>query len=84
MRCDPEGMLERCAHVLAAARARLDAEFAAGNRVVAVAFRLVPSQPAISEANKRGLQLRGLLRFLDPPMATARGAVIRLHRPGIT
>ena len=35
----PETVLERCNDVSAAARSRLDAEFAAGNRVVAVATR---------------------------------------------
>ena len=38
----PEGVLDRCAEVPAAVRAALDAEFAAGNRVVAVATRPAP------------------------------------------
>lgn len=38
----PEGMLERCDGVSAAVRTALDAEFAAGNRVVAVASRARP------------------------------------------
>ncbi|HEU5421295.1 MAG TPA: HAD-IC family P-type ATPase, partial [Streptosporangiaceae bacterium] len=56
----PEGLLERCAGVPAAVRAALDAEFAAGNRVVAVAARPAPGQPAISAADEHGLELRGL------------------------
>jgi len=80
----PEGLLERCAGVPAAVRAALDAEFAAGNRVVAVAARPAPGQSAISAADEHDLQLRGLLVFLDPPKATARQALERLSRLGIT
>ncbi len=81
----PERLLERCAAVPAAARARLDAEFAAGNRVVAVATREAPaSQTAITEADERDLRLRGLLVFLDPPKPTARRALGRLAGLGVT
>ena len=50
----PEGLLERCADVPAAARAALDAEFAAGNRVVAVATRPAPGQSALTPADEHG------------------------------
>jgi Mg2+-importing ATPase len=70
--------------VPAAARARLDAEFAAGNRVVAVASRPAPGQPSVGAADERDLQLRGLLVFLDPAKASARQALARLSRLGIT
>jgi P-type Mg2+ transporter len=63
---------------------RLDAEFAAGNRVVAVATRAAPGQAAITGADEHGLELRGLLVFLDPPKATARRALDRLARLGVT
>jgi P-type Mg2+ transporter len=44
----PEGLLERCAGIPAAARAMLDAEFAAGNRVVAVATRAAEGRSSIT------------------------------------
>jgi P-type Mg2+ transporter len=56
-----EGMLERCADVPGAARAVLDAKFAAGNRVIAVASRAAPGQSAITAADEHGLRFRGLL-----------------------
>jgi P-type Mg2+ transporter len=80
----PEGMLERCADVPAAARTAMDAEFGAGNRVVAVASRAAPVQPAITAADEHGLEFRGLLVFLDPPKATARRALDRLAGLGVT
>jgi Mg2+-importing ATPase len=81
----PEGLLERCTDVPAAASARLDAEFAAGNRVVAVATRTVPAgQSALSTADEQDLRLRGLLVFLDPPKASARRAIARLAGLGVT
>jgi P-type Mg2+ transporter len=80
----PEGMLERCLDVPATARAALDAEFAAGNRVVAVATRAAPGQSAITGADEHDLRFRGLLVFLDPPKATARRALDRLAGLGVT
>ncbi len=80
----PESLLDRCAEVPAVVRTALDAEFAAGNRVVAVAARPAPAQSTITAADEHGLQLRGLLVFLDPPKATARQALGRLSRLGIT
>jgi P-type Mg2+ transporter len=79
----PEGMLGRCTDVPAAARPALDAEFAAGNRVVAVASRAAPGQSAITAADEQGLRFRGLLVFLDPPKATARQALDRLAGLGV-
>ena len=80
----PEGMLERCADVPAAARTALESEFAAGNRVVAIATRAAPGQSAITAADEQGLRFRGLLVFLDPPKATARQALDRLAGLGVT
>ena len=80
----PEGVLERCLDVPATARAALDAEFAAGNRVVAVATRAAPGQSAITGADEHDLRFRGLLVFLDPPKATARRALDRLAGLGVT
>jgi Mg2+-importing ATPase len=80
----PEGLLDRCVSVAAAARTALDAEFAAGNRVVAVATRDAPDQSRISPADEHGLTFRGFLVFLDPPKPSARAALSRLANLGIT
>ena len=71
----PEGLLDRCTDIPAAARAALEAEFAAGNRVIAVATREAPGQSALSPADEHGLAFRGLLVFLDPPKPDARAAL---------
>jgi Mg2+-importing ATPase len=73
----PEGVLERCLDVPDAARTALAGEFAAGNRVVAVATRRVRSE-TLSTADERDLRLLGLLVFLDPPKAGAAEALKRL------
>ena len=80
----PESLLERCSAIPAAARTALEAEFAAGNRVVAVATRETPSQSSITPADEHGLTFRGILVFLDPPKPDARAALERLARLGIT
>ena len=80
----PESVLARCGEVPAPARARLDAEFAAGNRVVAVASRPADGQQHLTGADERDLEFRGLLVFLDPPKPSARGALARLAGLGIT
>ncbi len=80
----PEAVLERCVEVPEAARRALDAEFAAGNRVVAVASRPAPAGAAPTAADERDLRLAGLLVFLDPPKPDAAGALRRLDALGIT
>jgi P-type Mg2+ transporter len=70
--------------VPAAVRPAVDAEFAAGNRVIAVASRAAPAQSAITAADEQSLRFRGLLVFLDPPRATARQALDRLAGLGVT
>ncbi|MFB9681108.1 magnesium-translocating P-type ATPase [Streptosporangium vulgare] len=80
----PEAVLARCADVPAQASAALEAEFAAGNRVVAVATRDAPDATALTAADERDLVFRGLLVFLDPPKAGARDALRRLAGLGIT
>jgi P-type Mg2+ transporter len=74
----PEGLLERCTTTPPAVAAMLDAEFAAGNRVVAVATREAPGASSITPADEQGLTFRGILVFLDPPKPTARQALKRL------
>ncbi|MET3982986.1 magnesium-translocating P-type ATPase [Streptomyces sp. PvR034] len=82
----PETVLERCLDVPAAARGALEAEFAAGNRVIAVATRPchVDEPPVITGADEKDLQLAGLLVFLDPPKPEAADALARLAALGIT
>jgi Mg2+-importing ATPase len=79
----PETVLERCVDVPEAARTELAAEFAAGNRVVAVATRRAASPNPPTAADEHGLQLAGLLVFLDPPKHDAARALQRLANLGI-
>jgi Mg2+-importing ATPase len=80
----PEGLLARCSEVPGTTRGALDAEFAAGNRVVAVATRPAPGQSTISPSDEHNLTFRGILVFLDPPKPSARTALKRLADLGIT
>ena len=80
----PESLLERCASVPGAARKALDGEFAAGNRVVAVATREAEGRSSITPADEHGLTFRGILVFLDPPKPDARAALQRLADLGVT
>ncbi len=79
----PESVFDRCVDVPESARDALAAEFAAGNRVVAVASRVVaqPAQPTPDD--ECGLSLVGLLVFLDPPKDGAADALRRLANLGI-
>ena len=79
----PETVLDRCLDVPPAAREALDAEFAAGNRVVAVATRTLTEQRPPSTDDEEGLTLAGLLVFLDPPKRDAATALQRLAALGI-
>jgi Mg2+-importing ATPase len=79
----PETVLDRCAEVPAAARDALDREFAAGNRVVAVATRPIPGARQPRPEDEYGLRLMGLLVFLDPPKQDAAEALRRLAELGI-
>lgn len=79
----PETVLERCTDVPEQARAALEAEFVAGNRVVAVATRPVASEAPPTPDDEHDLHLTGLLVFLDPPKPSAATALQRLARLGI-
>jgi len=80
----PEGLLNRCTAIPAAARTALEAEFAAGNRVIAVATREMPGASSIGTADEHDLAFRGILVFLDPPKPTAKAALARLAGLGVT
>ncbi len=80
----PEAVLDRCTDVPATATAALAAEFAAGNRVVAVATRPGPDLTQLTQTDEYGLRLAGLLVFLDPPKPDAAAALARLAALGVT
>jgi P-type Mg2+ transporter len=79
----PETLLERCTEVPERARDALAAEFAAGNRVVAIATRFADDM-TITGAAEHDLNLAGFLVFLDAPKSSARAALARLAKLGIT
>jgi Mg2+-importing ATPase len=79
----PEKVLERCRSVTPAIRASLAAEFAAGNRVVAVATKTRSAdnrahRTSLTADDENGLDLLGLLVFRDPPKPDAAAALQRL------
>jgi Mg2+-importing ATPase len=75
----PELVLSRCREVPASAQSVLDAQFAAGSRVVAVATRDGDGKATLSADDEEGLALAGFLTFLDPPKTDAADAIARLH-----
>jgi Mg2+-importing ATPase len=79
----PETVLDRCHDVPPAARDALGKQFAAGNRVVAVATRPAEELRQLTAADERDLRLIGLLVFLDPPKLDAAQALRRLADLGI-
>ena len=80
----PESVLAACVDVAESARATLDAEFAAGGRVVAVATRPAPGADTTSAADEHDLTLVGYLVFLDQPKLDAAASLKRLADLGIT
>jgi Mg2+-importing ATPase len=80
----PESVLDRCVDVPATARTALQAEFDAGNRVVAVATRAAPGLRDLTPGDERDLTYVGLLVFLDPPKPEAAAALSRLAGLGVT
>jgi Mg2+-importing ATPase len=79
----PEAILDRCTQVPDASHEVLDAEFAAGNRVVAIGRRVAPELAALTADDEHDLTLAGYLVFLDQPKASAAGSIARLARLGI-
>ncbi|MBB4943019.1 magnesium-transporting ATPase (P-type) [Streptosporangium album] len=80
----PEAVLERCWDVPAEAAETLEARFAEGGRVVAVATRSVPDLTVPAPMDEQGLALAGFLVFLDRPKAAAAASLRRLAALGIT
>ena len=79
----PEQVLARCAAVPDAAQRTLDALFADGRRVVAVAGRPAPGLTAVTAADENDLTLQGFLVFADQPKLAARESLARLAALGI-
>ena len=67
----PEQTLADCVDVPTSTRSTLDALFADGRRVVAVATRSASALTAITAADEKGLTLAGFLVFADNPKAAA-------------
>ena len=80
----PETVLDLCVDVGDEARRVLEREFAAGNRVVAIATRAAPDLMTVTPANEHGLRLAGYLTFLDQPKPSAAGSIARVGTLGIT
>ena len=64
-------------------REACDALSADGFRVLAVAYRDVPPQPAYAKEDENELVLLGYVAFLDPPKDTARQAITALRQHGV-
>ena len=79
----PEQIMGRCAAVPQHAQRTVEAMFADGRRVVAVAGRAAPDLAAIAPADEAGLRLLGFLVFADEPKPAARASLARLSELGI-
>ncbi len=93
----PEAIFERCTRVeltgeiddldpfmLPDLVVELDELQAQGFRVLAIAYKDVPSDRAVfSKDDERELVLRGYIAFLDPPKPSAREALAALDRHGV-
>jgi Mg2+-importing ATPase len=80
----PETVLAACTDVSDGARRALEREFAAGNRVVAIATRPATALRAVTPDDEHDLHLAGYLTFLDQPKPSAAGSIARLDALGIT
>jgi Mg2+-importing ATPase len=79
----PETVLARCRRVAPEAQRALEAQFAAGSRVIAVATRLADGQETLRPEDETELELAGFLTFLDRPKTDAADAIARLSRLGV-
>ena len=82
----PEQVMANCTTVPAeqqVAQRTLDALFADGRRVVAVAGKPAPDLTAITADDERGLTLNGFLVFADEPKVAARDSLGQLSALGI-
>ncbi len=79
----PEVVLEHCLDVPAGTRAVLDALFAEGARVVAVASHPGGAVTRLTAGDEQGLTLAGFLTFADRPKADAGASIAKLRRLGV-
>jgi Mg2+-importing ATPase len=79
----PEPLLSRCTEVPPKAQETLDALFADGARVLAIATRDAPGLTSVLADDERDLRLAGFLTFIDRPKADAGDAIAELNRIGI-
>ena len=79
----PEDLMRRCVAVPPRRRAVLDAQYAAGARVVAVAVRDAVPGSRITPDDEHGLTLVGFLVFVDRPKADASASLELLAELGI-
>ena len=79
-RARPRRVLARCRGVAPEAQRSLDAQFAAGSRVIAVATRAADGRTTLTAEDESELELAGFLTFLDRPKADAADALARLAR----
>ncbi len=79
----PEAVLARCVDVPAEAHSVMEALFAEGSRVVAVAVRDASGAAMPVAADEQGLTLVGFLTFADRPKDDAGSSIAKLQRLGI-
>jgi Mg2+-importing ATPase len=79
----PEQVLAKCTLHPEGSKQTLDALFADGRRVVAVASKPAPGLSAITADDESGLTLDGFLVFADEPKAAARDSLGQLAALGI-
>jgi len=79
----PEVVLDRCSTVPDGAHSFLDAAFAAGLRVIAVATRRRPGSEHLDPTDEAELELAGFVTFLDPPKPDVAESLDRLRELGI-
>lgn len=80
----PEGVLSRCEAVPAESHPYLEAQFADGVRLIAVAVRPAPEQTTLDVGDEQHLALAGFVGFTDPPKDDVAAALERLAELGIT
>ncbi len=79
----PEAVLARCHEATRRDSAVLDALFADGARVVAIATRDGRGLNALAVRDEHDLELAGFLSFVDRPKADAGQSIVKLHDLGI-
>jgi len=79
----PEDVMARCTALPTAAAATLQSLYGAGERVLAVATRLLPEPATLTRDAERELQLAGFLVFVDPVKTDAGASIDRLARLGV-